>query len=62
MSSDPAGSATASGSCAFEVDMRVIGFSAPEIRIRSHLIAVDKREIRFTMENVSTRQGEESGS
>src|SRR5579864_7831775 len=56
MACDAADTTTATGTRSGEIDMRIIGFSAPELLVGSRRIAVNEGELQVTMEDVSTGQ------
>ena len=56
MACDAADTAAASSSGSGKIYMRIIGFRAPELLVRSSCVVVKEGEIQITMENVSTRQ------
>ncbi len=56
MSGDAADATTATGSRSGEVDMRIIGFCAPEWMVCFIGIVVKKRKIQIAVEDISTRQ------
>ena len=57
MACDSADAAAAPGSCAGEVDVRVVGFCAPEWLICFSLIVVEEGEIEIAVEDVNVLRG-----
>ena len=58
MAGDAADTTTATGSCASEINMRIIRFPAPDLVPPALRIAVKERKIQVAMKDISTRQRE----